>query len=57
MLFDFGGEPRRWPELVGRNGSEVVEIIKRDTGTVRVRSSFMFLYDFDRFAQVSPTFT
>ncbi|CAF0892311.1 unnamed protein product [Rotaria sordida] len=32
-MFD---EPRRWPDLVGKNGNEAVEIIKRETGFTQV---------------------
>ncbi|CAF0879033.1 unnamed protein product [Rotaria sp. Silwood1] len=29
-------EPRKWPDLVGKDGKEAVEIIKRDTGFTQV---------------------
>ncbi|UJR35217.1 hypothetical protein I4U23_027983 [Adineta vaga] len=33
-MFD---EPRSWPDLVGKDGKEAVEIIKRDSGFTNVQ--------------------
>ncbi len=35
-------EPRRWPDLVGKEGAEAVEIIKKESGTI-VESNLQFL--------------
>ena len=42
-MFD-NSEPQSWPNLVGKNGAEAVEIIKRETGRRFPREIFMNIF-------------